>query len=77
MDLERQFLGGIKDFDEQRKAAIVQRSSTKHLRTVSLDEPLEIPACKDAISYNADIAGAITNFPRLAYRPRGRKSFAV
>jgi hypothetical protein len=77
MDLKGKLVLRIDDLHEQRKLFSVRFLRAEQFRRVMFHQPLQVLARERAVGDDADIAGAIGNFPGLADGRVGRQFFLV
>ena len=68
MDLQRQRLLRVEDFDEQREPAVLARGRAEQFRAMVLHEPAQVLARERAVGDDAHVAGAVADLPRFADR---------
>ena len=66
MDLEGKLVPGVEDFDEQRETVAGRLRRAEEFVGMVFHEPAEILAGMGAVGDDADVAGAVRDFPTLA-----------
>src|SRR5579862_4824795 len=77
MNLKRQFLTGIENFDQEWKMFLVQSSMAHELSTVMSNQPVKVVSRQWAVCDHADIARPVANFPGLSHRRGGGQILAI